>query len=77
MELFGFGLVQPGSFVVPATSPAGGGFISQPVVIPGVIPGTESNIDFWARATDLSGNESVDSIHVEKRFDLLSPGPPQ
>lgn len=60
---------------VPASSPAGGGQISQ--IIQVEIPANEeADIKVWATATDLSGNLSLPSDVVTVRVDNLPPAPP-
>lgn len=61
---------------VPASAPAGGGAITTQVNVP-VAAGQEADVDFWATATDASGNESVPSATVRVRIDRLAPAPPQ
>jgi len=57
---------------VPATSPTGGGTITEKIIVP-VGPNAETNVDVWMTASDLTGNESVDSIVATIRIDRLAP----
>lgn len=61
---------------VPATRLTGGGVINQIVTIP-IIQGQERDVWFWATASDLTGNESAESVRVMKRIDRLAPSVPQ
>jgi len=57
---------------VPATSPTGGGTIIEKTIVP-VGPNAETNVDVWITASDLTGNESIDSIVTTIRIDRLAP----
>jgi len=61
---------------VAASKAAGGGAINTTVTVT-ITPGQERNVEVYATATDLSGNESVESLHVTKRVDRLSPAEPK
>lgn len=61
---------------VPATAPTGGGTITQTITIP-VPESREADIEIWATATDISGNESTESVRVSKRIDRLAPDAPK
>jgi len=73
---YDLGAGQVKALDVPASSPTGGGQISQTVTVP-IVSGQEANVKFWATATDTSGNESAPSNSVTVRIDRLAPGPPQ
>jgi len=60
---------------VPATAPTGGGSIDQTVVVP-ALGQKQASVDFWATATDTSGNESVPSAKTTLSIDKLAPMPP-
>lgn len=61
---------------VPAISLTGGGTVSQVITIP-VLDQQEANVNIWATATDLVGNESANSNVEVIRIDRLKPSPPQ
>jgi len=61
---------------ITATTPTGSGNINTTFDIP-ITEGQEKDIDCWATATDLSGNESAKSNIVRIRIDRLAPSPPQ
>jgi len=56
----------------PATALTGGGNIAVQIIVP-VADGEEANVDFWATATDQSGNESEKSPIDTERIDRLPP----
>lgn len=60
----------------PAAAPSGRGLITQTITIP-VAENQEVNVEIWATATDLSGNESGESSRVVKRIDRLAPAAPK
>jgi len=62
--------------IVPATALTGGGSIAENIVVP-VNEYEEADVDFWATATDLTGNPSKKSNIVNKTIDRLPPGAPQ
>ena len=53
----------------------GGGLISYSFIVP-VVAGQEANVNFWATASDSSGNESAPSEVVTLRIDRLAPKAP-
>ena len=61
---------------VSASSVLGGKVITQKVIVP-ILPGQESDVSFYATATDKSGNESIHSLPIIKRGDRLVPSSPQ
>lgn len=61
---------------VSATAPTGNGNITQKVLIP-ILTGQESDVEFWATASDITGNESAPSNKVMKRIDRLTPSSPK
>lgn len=60
---------------VPATAPTGGGAISQVITVT-IAENTEVDVQIWATATDLSGNESEKSAIATVRVDSLPPNAP-
>jgi len=60
---------------VPATSPTGGGVISQIIQVP-VGDNEEIDVKVWAIAVDLSGLPSLPSDVITVRIDNLPPAPP-
>lgn len=61
---------------VPATAATGGGAITTTVTVP-IVAGQQADVNFWATATDKSGNESVRSVETILRIDRLPPGAPK
>jgi len=70
---------QPTKIVdVAATSPSGGGKITQLITVP-ITPFSEYNLDFLTTATDDAvplANESEESVRVQERIDNWAPAPP-
>lgn len=60
---------------IPASALTGGGDITTKFVVP-VPDGVEVDVDFWARAYDLTGNTSEKSNIATKRIDHLAPSAP-
>lgn len=61
---------------VPASSKTGGQHVSGDVLVP-VLIDQEADVNLWATALDLSGNESDPSNILQKRIDRLAPGAPE
>lgn len=61
---------------VPASSKTGGQRVSGDVLVP-VLVDQEADVNLWATALDLSGNESDPSNMLQKRIDRLAPGAPE
>lgn len=61
---------------VPASSPNGGGTISQRIVVP-VAANTEAFVDIWFTALDDVDNESAKSDVYQVQIDKLAPAPPR
>ena len=59
----------------PASNPNGGAMINNFINL-NVPAGAETLVDCHASATDLSGNESADSNHIQVTYDFLPPAPP-
>jgi hypothetical protein len=69
----GAGLVK--AMDVPATSPSGGGAISQVITVP-ILPESETDVKVCISATDLSNQESDKSANLTVRYDTLPPAAP-
>lgn len=61
---------------VPASSKIGGQPVSGDVLVP-VLVDQEADVNLWATALDLSGNESGPSNVLQKRIDRLAPDAPE
>lgn len=59
----------------PATKATGGGHISIPLIIPAPLD-ARTSFNFWATATDLSGNESAKSVVFPFTVERLAPAGP-
>lgn len=60
---------------IPASSPNGGGAITQRFSAP-IANGQEADVSVWATASDRSGNASAPSTVTVIRIDKLAPAPP-
>lgn len=61
---------------VNATSATGGGTITESFIV-AVGPDQEADVEVWATATDVVGNESDKSASITVRVDHLAPASPQ